>query len=142
MKLSLRASISLGFAILIMMVFFGVQSAVVFGYFEPSLLIIKFGYGCIIAFIPFFFFALIEFVRKAKYKSQSVDDTLKAINISNALVELDLEGNFLNANKVFCEIVGYSASELKKIKHRQLLPTVSDHDYRMFWQNQIGRAHV
>lgn len=143
MKLSLRASISLGVAILIMMVFFGVQSAVVFGYFEPSLLIIQFGYGCIIAFIPFFFFALIEFVRKAKYKSQSVDDTLKAINISNALVELDLEGNILSANKVFCQIMGYSASELKNIKHRQLGEPVSDDEYRNFWRNlKLGRANT
>jgi PAS domain S-box-containing protein len=142
MKLSLRASISLGVAILIMMVFFGVQSAVVFGYFEPSLLIIEFGYGCIIAFIPLFFFALIEFVRKAKYKSQSVDDTLKAINISNALVELDLQGNILSANKVFCEIIGYSVSELKTIKHRQLVPEVSDYDYKIFWRNlQLGYAN-
>lgn len=142
MKLSLRASISLGVAILIMMVFFGVQSAVVFGYFEPSLLVIEFGYGCIIAFIPFFFFTLIEFVRKAKYKSQSVDDTLKAINISNALVELDLQGNILSANKVFCEIIGYSVSELKTIKHRQLVPEVSDYDYKMFWRNlQLGYAN-
>lgn len=143
MKLSLRASISLGVAILIMMVFFGVQSAVVFGYFEPSLLIIQFGYGCIVAFIPFFFFALIEFVRKAKYKSQSVDDTLKAINISNALVELDLEGNILSANKVFCQIMGYSASELKNIKHRQLGEPVSDDEYRNFWRNlKLGRANT
>lgn len=143
MKLSLRASISLGVAILIMMVFFGVQSAVVFGYFEPSLLIIQFGYGCIVAFIPFFFFALIEFVRKAKYKSQSVDDTLKAINISNALVELDLEGNILSANKVFCQIMGYSASELKNIKHRQLGELVSDDEYRNFWRNlKLGRANT
>lgn len=125
-----------------MMVFFGVQSAVVFGYFEPSLLVIEFGYGCIIAFIPFFFFTLIEFVRKAKYKSQSVDDTLKAINISNALVELDLQGNILSANKVFCEIIGYSVSELKTIKHRQLVPEVSDYDYKMFWRNlQLGYAN-
>ena len=125
------------------MVFFGVQSAVVFGYFEPSLLIIQFGYGCIIAFIPFFFFALIEFVRKAKYKSQSVDDTLKAINISNALVELDLEGNILSANKVFCQIMGYSASELKNIKHRQLGEPVSDDEYRNFWRNlKLGRANT
>lgn len=143
MKLSLRASISLGLAILIMMIFFGVQSAVVFGYFEPSLLVIKFGYGCIIAFIPFFFFALIEFVRKAQYKSQSVDDTLKAINISNALVELDLEGNIMSANKVFCEIVGYSASELKKIKHRQLSEPMSDDQYRNFWRNlKLGKANT
>ena len=125
------------------MVFFGVQSAVVFGYFEPSLLIIQFGYGCIVAFIPFFFFALIEFVRKAKYKSQSVDDTLKAINISNALVELDLEGNILSANKVFCQIMGYSASELKNIKHRQLGEPVSDDEYRNFWRNlKLGRANT
>jgi len=143
MKLSLRASISLGVAILIMMVFFGVQSAVVFGYFEPTLLIIEFGYGCIIAFIPLFFFALIEFVRKAKYKSQSVDDTLKAINISNALVELDLEGNILSANKVFCAIMGYSASELKTIKHRQLSEPMTDDEYRNFWRNlKLGKSNT
>ncbi len=128
-------------AIAIMMTFFGVQSAVVFGYFQPSYLIIEFGYGCIIAFIPFFFIGTVEFVRKAQYKAQSVDDTLMAINLSNALVELDLDGSILNANSIFSDITGYSNHELKKMNHRDFMYEFSQQEYSDFWRNlKAGRS--
>jgi len=124
-----------------MMTFFGVQSAVVFGYFQPSYLIIEFGYGCIIAFIPFFFIGTVEFVRKAQYKAQSVDDTLMAINLSNALVELDLDGSILNANSIFSDITGYSNHELKKMNHRDFMYEFSQQEYSDFWRNlKAGRS--
>ena len=123
------------------MTFFGVQSAVVFGYFQPSYLIIEFGYGCIIAFIPFFFIGTVEFVRKAQYKAQSVDDTLMAINLSNALVELDLDGSILNANSIFSDITGYSNHELKKMNHRDFMYEFSQQEYSDFWRNlKAGRS--
>ncbi len=141
MKLSLLAKCSLVIAIAIMMTFFGVQSAVVFGYFQPSYLIIEFGYGCIIAFIPFFFIGTVEFVRKAQYKAQSVDDTLMAINLSNALVELDLDGSILNANSIFSDITGYSNHELKKMNHRDFMYEFSQQEYSDFWRNlKAGRS--
>lgn len=128
-------------AIAIMMTFFGVQSAVVFGYFQPSYLIIEFGYGCIIAFIPFFFIGTVEFVRKAQYKAQSVDDTLMAINLSNALVELDLDGSILNANSIFSDITGYSNHELKKMNHRDFMYEFSQQEHSDFWRNlKAGRS--
>jgi len=141
LKLSLLAKCSLVIAIAIMMTFFGVQSAVVFGYFQPSYLIIEFGYGCIIAFIPFFFIGTVEFVRKAQYKAQSVDDTLMAINLSNALVELDLDGSILNANSIFSDITGYSNHELKKMNHRDFMYEFSQQEYSDFWRNlKAGRS--
>lgn len=141
MKLSLLAKCSLVIAIAIMMTFFGVQSAVVFGYFQPSYLIIEFGYGCIIAFIPFFFIGTVEFVRKAQYKAQSVDDTLMAINLSNALVELDLDGSILNANSIFSDITGYSNHELKKMNHRDFMYEFSQQEHSDFWRNlKAGRS--
>lgn len=141
MKLSLLAKCSLLIAIAIMMTFFGVQSAVVFGYFKPSLLIIEFGYGCIIAFIPFFFIGAVEFVRKAQYKAQSVDDTLLAINLSNALVELDTDGSILNANDIFSDITGYRNSELKQMNHRDLVHDFSQEEHLSLWRNlRAGRS--
>jgi PAS domain S-box-containing protein len=141
LKLSLLAKCSLVIAIAIMMTFFGVQSAVVFGYFQPSYLIIEFGYGCIIAFIPFFFIGTVEFVRKAQYKAQSVDDTLMAINLSNALVELDLDGSILNANSIFSDITGYSNHELKKMNHRDFMYEFSQQEHSDFWRNlKAGRS--
>lgn len=141
MKLSALAKISLVIAVVIMMTFFGVQSAVVFGYFPASLFVIKFGYGCIIAFIPLFFIVLVEFVRKVRYKTQLVDDTLLAINLSNALVELDMDGSILNANQIFCNIIGYTHDELKSMNHKELWAGDSDQEYTKLWKTlKLGKS--
>ena len=121
MELSLRAKISLVIAVLIMLIFFATQTAVVIGYFPPSFKIFVFVWSCVFAFFPPFFIVVIEFVRKTRYQFQNFNDTLKSINNSNALVELDLHGNIISANKVFSNIVGYSIKELKGMSYYRLM---------------------
>jgi len=78
MKLSGRSWIALIIASVIMLTFLSVQSALVFKYIEPTYKSALFGYWSIIAFMPFFYFVVIEFVRKARHKFQSIDDTFNA----------------------------------------------------------------
>ena len=61
--ISLNAKISLAIAGLIMMVFFGVQTCIVFGLCEASLALAKFGWGCVVFFMPPFFKVVSEFLQ-------------------------------------------------------------------------------
>src|SRR6056300_2003611 len=75
--ISLNAKISLGVAGFIMMTFFTVQTCIVFGLCEPSLELAKFGWGCVVFFMPPFFKVVQEFIQN----KQMIRDDLKKKNI-------------------------------------------------------------
>ena len=134
MKLSIASKLSVVIAIAIMLSFFAYQTALVIEYVEVTYKSALFGWICVISFMPFFFFVLVEFVRKVRYKFQSIDDTLSAINLSNALVEFDLDGTIISCNDNFCEISGYQREELIGKNHRMMTPAdVTDLEYKDFW---------
>lgn len=134
MKLSLASKISLGIAMLIMLSFFAMQTALVIGYIETDYNKVLLGWFAVVLFMPFFFFTLIEFVRRIRYKFQTIDDTLSAINQSNMLVEMDTDGNILSCNDVFCKTMGYSVDEIVGKTHRSLLPkNIDERQYKEFW---------
>ena len=134
MRLSIASKIALIIAIGIMLTFLAYQTALVIGYADVNHNSILFGWICVLSFMPFFFFTVIEFVRKARYKFQSIDDTLSAINKSNALVEFDINGNILSCNDIFCKVTGYKREELIGAHHRMLMPAdTKDFEYKDFW---------
>ena len=72
--ISLNAKISLAIAGIIMLTFFAVQTCIVFGLCEPSLELAKFGWGCVVFFMPPFFKVVQEFlVNKAKIRKELGD---------------------------------------------------------------------
>ena len=75
--ISLNAKISLGVAGVIMLTFFVVQTCIVFGLCEPSLELAKFGWGCVVFFMPPFFKVVQEFIQN----KQMIRDDLKKKNI-------------------------------------------------------------
>lgn len=134
MNLSLASRISIVVAIAIMLTFFGYQTALVIRYADITYNSALFGWVCVLSFMPFFFFVLVEFVRKVRYKFQSIDDTLSAINQSNALVELEVNGNIISCNDVFCNASGYSREELIGNHHSMLMPKGYDQvKYKDSW---------
>jgi PAS domain S-box-containing protein len=134
MKLSLLSKVSLVIAVAIMVAFFSYQSALLIEYAELSRKSVWFGWIAIVSFMPFFFFVVVEFIRKVRYKFQSIDDTLSAINKSNALVEFDTDGTILSCNDIFCETTGYSENEIIGKHHRMFMPSNTDEDkYNAFW---------
>ena len=142
MKLSLISRVSIVIAIAIMMVFFAYQTALVIGYAEVTYNSAIFGWLSVIGFMPFFFFVLVEFVRKVRYKFQSIDDTLSAINQSNALVELEVDGTIISCNDVFCKVSGYSREEIVGKHHTILMPKGYD-EYKYndsWWKLKKGHA--
>ena len=136
MKLSIAAQISLGIAIAIMIAFFSYQTALVIGYADLTDRSPIYGWVAVVSFMPFFFYAIVELIRKARYKFQTIDDTLSAINESNALVEFETDGTILSCNEIFCKVTGYSEKELIGMKHKMLMPKDTNWEkYSEFWYN-------
>ena len=68
--ISINSKISLIIAGLIMMTFFAVQTCIVFGICEPTLFLAKFGWGCVVFFMPPFFKVVHEFlINKERIKN-------------------------------------------------------------------------
>lgn len=75
--------------------------------------------------------------QQLKAKEQQLSNCVNAINTSNASIEFDLEGNILNANKNFLEIMGYNEVDLLGKHHRILVdPSYSEsRAYKLFWNS-------
>ena len=134
--LSLNSKISLGVALVIMMTFFMVQTCIVFGLCEPSLFLAKFGWGCVVFFMPPFFKVVQEFTSNINIKEANIDLQLKAIDKSNLVVVLDIEGHVLEANDKFCSTMGCKEKELKNQPHSRMVPKdyAKSKEYVEFWE--------
>ena len=75
--ISINSKISLIVAGLIMMTFFTVQTCIVFGVCEPTLFLAKFGWGCVVFFMPPFFKVVYEFMQN----KEKIKEDLFAKNI-------------------------------------------------------------
>ncbi len=64
-------------------------------------------------------------------------NVMSGIERTQAIIEFNLDGTILRANKVFCDTMGYSASELVGQHHRMFVdPEYARSDeYRAFWQD-------
>ena len=135
--LSLNSKISLGVALVIMMTFFVVQTCIVFGLCEPSLFLAKFGWGCVVFFMPPFFKVLSEFITNVQIKEENIDLQLKAIDKSNLVVMLDMDGYILQANEKFCSTMGCKEKELKNQPHRKMVRPeyAKSKEYLEFWES-------
>jgi signal transduction histidine kinase len=71
--ISLNSRISLLVAGIIMFVFFAVQTCIVFGLCEPSLFLAKFGWGCVVFFMPPFFKVVSEFLQNKAIIKKDLD---------------------------------------------------------------------
>ena len=134
--LSINSKISLGVALVIMMTFFMVQTCIVFGLCDPSLELAKFGWGCVVFFMPPFFKVVQEFVSNIKRKEENIDLHLKAIDKSNLVVLLNIDGYVLEANQKFCSAMGYQEKDLKNKLHKNLVPKKysESEEYFNFWE--------
>jgi PAS domain S-box-containing protein len=134
--ISINSKISLIIAGLIMMTFFAVQTCIVFGICEPTLFLAKFGWGCVVFFMPPFFKVVQEFLNKTKIKEAKINTQLNAIDKSNLIVTLGMDTTVLSANQNFLNVVGYSEDEILNSKHPDLCTTdfKSSKEYKTFWE--------
>ena len=130
------AKICLGIAGAIMLTFFAVQTCIVFRWCEPSYFLAEFGYGCVIAFMPPFFYVVYDFIRTTKLKEANIDLQLNAIDKSNLVVMLDMDGYILSANKKFCNTMMCTEKELKSKQHKRMVSKeyADSLEYHEFWE--------
>ena len=130
------AKICLGIAGAIILTFFAVQTCIVFRWCEPSYFLAEFGYGCVIAFMPPFFYVVYDFIRTTKLKEANIDLQLNAIDKSNLVVMLDMDGYILSANKKFCNTMMCTEKELKYKQHKRMVSKeyADSLEYHEFWE--------
>lgn len=68
--------------------------------------------------------------------SKEVEDMLKALNRSSAVIEFSLDGIILNANDNFLKSMGYSKSQIIGKHHKMFCDSkeVESQEYKDFWQ--------
>ena len=80
-------------------------------------------------------------ITAAKRRQAEYEGKIRAIDISQAVIEFGLDGTILAANANFLDIFGYRASDLVGQHHRMLCDSqlVASTDYRDFWM-RLGRG--
>lgn len=84
-----------------------------------------------------------------KQRNAEFESRVRAVDLSQAVVEFDTEGNILTANDNFLRTMGYTLRELKGQHHSVLCPAdyVRSAEYRDFWlrlskgEARTGRFH-
>jgi len=134
--ISLNAKISLGVAGVIMLTFFAVQTCIVFGICEPSLFLAKFGWGCVVFFMPPFFKVVTEFINNIKIREDKVNAQLSGISQSNLVVTLTMDGYIIKANENFCNLVGCTEGDMVKKPHSSMVTPeyAKSKEYLEFWE--------
>lgn len=63
------------------------------------------------------------------------DNILNALDLSMAIIEFDLEGRIIKANKNFCDVMGYRPDEIVGQHHSLFVDKdyAGSHDYAAFW---------
>ena len=75
-------------------------------------------------------------VTDVKKKEIEIRNRMTAINTSNMVIEFDLDGKIMFANKLFCEKMGYEEKELKG-KHHKIFVSKEyskSPEYKEFWK--------
>ena len=72
---------------------------------------------------------------KSEILSIEVNNQIQAINLSNAVIEFDLNGNILYANEMFLNLMEYKLEEIKGKHHSIFLTTDISQtpEYQTFW---------
>lgn len=71
------------------------------------------------------------------FRKNRVFDVIEAIEQTQAVIEFDLQGKILRANKNFLDLLGYSLEEVRGRPHSMFMPSeyANSQEYRAFWQN-------
>ncbi len=75
-------------------------------------------------------------VTQRKLETANYEGQLAAINKSQAVIEFDMEGMILTANKNFLDLMGYSLSEIKGVHHSIFVDKdyKESSEYKAFWE--------
>jgi methyl-accepting chemotaxis protein len=74
-------------------------------------------------------------ITESEKERQNMRGIFRAIDASYAYVEFDMDGNVIQANKNFQEVMEYDAAQLRGVHHRSFCnkETVHSAEYQQFW---------
>nr|WP_269330095.1 PAS domain-containing methyl-accepting chemotaxis protein [Kineosporia babensis] len=80
-------------------------------------------------------------ITATKIRNADFEGKIDAISRSQAVIEFDLDGNVLDANDAFLDLMGYRIHELRGQHHRLFLKPeeAGSPEYRQFWE-KLGRG--
>ena len=132
-----KYKISLVVSIVIMAIFFTIQSLLVFKFINYADPVGYFGYSCFLAFVPFFLVVVSEHIKNNnKEKEVEIRNRMNAINKSNSVIEFDLDGNIIFANDMLVQTMGYTSSNEIIGKHHRIFidrEYAKSNEYSLFW---------
>lgn len=112
LNMSLKSKISLVVSLLIMLVYFSVQSLLVFDLIQYSEAIGYFGYICFIIFLfPFYIFAK-GFINKSNQIKSNYIQFQNFIDEAALISKADANGKITYVNKKFTDVSGWSLEEV------------------------------
>jgi len=128
----LKSKISLVLSLLIMILYFTVQSLLVFDIIQYSKNLGYFGYGCFIAFLfPFYIFAK-GFIKNVNQIKSNFNQTQKFIDEASIISKADANGKITYVNKKFTDVSGWSLEEVVGKDHN--IVNSNTHP-KEFWSN-------
>lgn len=143
--ISLNSKISLAVAGVIMFTFFSVQTCIVFGLCEPTLFLAKFGWGCVVFFMPPFFKVVSEFLYKKKRVTEELDAQIHAfkrfenfVNTAAIVTRADKRAKITYVNKKFEEVSGWTFEEVKGRDH---IIVNSGTQPKKYWKGMYDTVH-
>jgi len=143
--ISLNSKISLAVAGLIMMTFFTVQTCIVFGLCEPTLFLAKFGWGCVVFFMPPFFKVVSEFLYKKKKVTEELDKQIHSfkrfedfVQEATIVTKADSRAKITYVNEKFEEVSGWKFEEVKGRDH---VIVNSGTQPKKYWKGMYDTVH-
>lgn len=120
----------------ILLLFFLIQTFVIFNVLESSKLLTITSYiSIVISFIIVHFIAK-DFVNRVSLREEKLNNQLKAIDKTHLIATFDMNGNFLTVNKNFTKLFGYRSDEFRKMNHSDIMPPymIESKEYKAFWE--------
>lgn len=143
--ISNKAKIALAIAGLIMFAFFAVQTCIVFGLCPPSLFLAKFGWGCVIAFMPPFFYVVLEFLQNKKVilrqinnQVREMEDFQNFVEVASLVSKADKYGKITFVNKKFEDVSGWTLEEAQGKDH---IIVNSNQQEKGYWGKMYETVH-
>lgn len=143
--ISTQSKIALAIAGAIMFIFFAVQTCIVFKVCKPSYFLAEFGYGCVIAFMPPFFFVVKEFLqnkrrilRQIDQQVKEMEDFQKFVEVASLVSKADKYGKITFVNKKFEEVSGWTLEEAVGKDH---IIVNSDQQEKGYWGKMYETVH-
>lgn len=143
--ISLNAKISLAIAGIIMLTFFSVQTCIVFGLCEPTLFLAKFGWGCVIFFMPPFFKVVSEFLYKKKKVTEELDKQIHSfkrfedfVQEATIVTKANSKAKITYVNEKFEEVSGWKFEEVKGRDH---VIVNSGTQPKKYWKGMYDTVH-